>query len=272
MVHHHWLSRLGRILWRACSALLAQWKALLTFAVIVAGWQIWTSIQTVPSYILPSPRAIVGYMSANPAYLLSSAAVTLREVAMAFALSLGAGVGLAILIDQSRFLAQTMLPILVTTQVVPTIAIAPLLVLWLGFGDAPKIAVAFLVSFFPIVVNTVTGLKAVSEDLDNLATSLCATRWQRLRLIKIPTAVPYIFAGARVAITLAVIGAVVGEFVAADQGLGYLVLQGSARLQPEELFAAIVVLALVGIALFNLVRVVERLLVSWEPQGAGRYG
>jgi NitT/TauT family transport system permease protein len=261
-----WLRGVSRTLRAIVAAGVRPWKALVTLALVLLLWQVWTSVGSVPSYLLPSPRGILAYMVGNPGNLLSNAAVTLREVAIAFTISLLGGVALAVVIDRSRFLAETLLPIFVTTQVIPTIAIAPLLVLWLGFGDPPKIAVAVMVSFFPIVINTLAGLRAVDEDLRNLATSLCASNWQRLRLIQFPTALPHIFAGARVAITLATIGAVVGEFVGADQGLGFLVLTSSARLQSEAQFAAIFLLAVIGVGLFNVVRYAEKLIVPWERE------
>lgn len=239
-------------------------KPLLVVAAVIVAWEGYTVVRDVPSFILPAPSSIADYLVSNPGLLIGHAGITLREVAIAFFLSVFAGVALAIFITRFKLLEEALLPILVTFQVIPTIAIAPLLVLWLGFGDAPKIAVAFLISFFPVLVNTLSGLRSMDDDLIYLARSLGATQWQVLRKISLPNALPFVFAGAKVSITLAVIGAVVGEFVGADQGLGFLILRGSAQLQTELLFASVIVLSLIGIGLFNLIKVLERVLLPWR--------
>lgn len=197
--------------------------------------------------------------------MLYHSAVTVREALLGFLLSVCIGIFLGVVIVQFKFLEDALLPLLVTSQVIPTIALAPLLVLWLGFGSAPKVAVAFLVSFFPIVINMVTGLKAVEGDLVHLVRGLSATRWQELIKIRFPHALPYLFAAFRVSITLSLIGSVVGEFVSADQGLGFLILTGAGRLLTEQIFASIAILGLVGITLFNLVRALERIVLPWRP-------
>jgi NitT/TauT family transport system permease protein len=239
-------------------------KPLLVVAAVIVAWEGYTVVRDVPSFILPAPSSIADYLVSNLGLLIGHAGITLREVAIAFFLSVFAGVALAILITRFKLLEEALLPILVTFQVIPTIAIAPLLVLWLGFGDAPKIAVAFLISFFPVLVNTLSGLRSMDDDLIYLARSLGATQWQVLRKISLPNALPFVFAGAKVSITLAVIGAVVGEFVGADQGLGFLILRGSAQLQTELLFASVIVLSLIGIGLFNLIKVLERVFLPWR--------
>ncbi len=235
---------------------------------VVLVWELVTRMRDIPRFVLPAPTQIAGYTASHLDLLFRHSVVTLREVGIAFVLAVGLGVLLAVLIARFQFLEEALLPILVTTQVVPTIAIAPLLVLWLGFGDAPKIAVAFLISFFPTLISTVSGLKSVDQDALHLARGLSATPWQILWKIRLPHSVPYIFSGAKVSITLAVIGAVVGEFVTADSGLGFLVLRGSARLETELLFAAIGFLAVIGIALFRLVGLAERLAVPWRALDA----
>lgn len=243
-------------------------KPVAAFAILLGIWELWAATRDVPSFVLPPPSDIADYVAGHASLLVRHAGITLREVAAAFAISLVLGVVLAILIVRSKILADTLLPLLVTTQVVPTVAVAPVLVVWLGFGDRSKIAVAVLISFFPILINTITGLRAVDRELNDLARSLSARRGRVLRYLALPTAVPYLFAGARVSITLAVIGAVVGEFVAADQGLGALVLRGNARLEPELMWAAVFCLAVLGIVLFNLVRMAEWLAVPWNRSPA----
>ena len=182
------------------------------------------------------------------------------------ALNDGGGTFLAALIERFKVVEETLLPVLVITQVVPTIAVAPLLVLLMGFGSAPKITVAVLISFFPVVINTIAGLRSVDDDLVLLSKGLGASRLQFLWKIALPTALPFILAGARVAITLAIIGAVIGEFVVSNAGLGFLILQGSAQLAPEQLVAALVVLSVIGITLFNVIRLLERVIVPWAGE------
>lgn len=255
----------GRSRSRAVVArLVAVAKPLAAFAVILGAWELWAATRDVPSFVLPAPSDIADYAAGDLSLLLRHGRITLREVGIAFGISLVVGVVLAVLIVRFKLLADTLLPLLVTTQVVPTVAVAPVLVVWLGFGDSSKIAVAVLISFFPILINTITGLRAVDRELNDLARSLCASRGRVLRYLALPVALPYLFAGARVSITLAVIGAVVGEFVAADQGLGALVLRGNARLEPELMWAAVFCLAILGIALFNLVRLAEWFAVPWR--------
>jgi NitT/TauT family transport system permease protein len=239
-------------------------KPLVLLAAILLVWEVLVRRGEIPTFVLPPPSRILAFAVGHWQAILYHAAVTIRQALAGFSLSVCLGILLAIVIVQSRFLEEALLPLLITSQVIPTIAIAPLLVLWLGFGSAPKIAVAFLVSFFPIVINTVTGLKAVEADLLYLVRGLSATRWQELVKVRLPNALPYLFAGCRVSVTLSLIGGVVGEFVSADQGLGFLILTGAGRLLTEQIFASIGVLGLAGIVLFNLVRVVERLVVPWE--------
>ena len=229
------------------------------------AWELLARRGDIPTFVLPPPTRILTFTLAHWQAMLYHATVTVRQALLGFLLSVSIGIFLGVVIVQSKFLEEALFPLLITSQVIPTIAIAPLLVLWLGFGSAPKIAVAFLVSFFPIVINTVTGLKAVEADLLYLVRGLSATRWQELFKVRFPNALPYLFAVFRVSITLSLIGGVVGEFVSADQGLGFLILTGAGRLLTEQVFASIGLLGLAGIALFNLVRILERFILPWEP-------
>jgi NitT/TauT family transport system permease protein len=249
---------------RILAAFLRWAKPLAAVLLIVLGWEAYVEASHIQSYVLPSPTSVAGFLVHHQPLLWSNASITLREVGIAFALSIVVGLALALLISRFRLLEEAVLPLLVVSQVVPTIAIAPLLVIWLGFGDKPKVAVAFLVAFFPIVINALNGLQSVDADLVEMAHGLSASRWQILRKLAFPHSLPHLFAGARVSITLAVIGAVVGEFVGADQGLGFLILRGSADLDSQEMFAAIIFLGAMGIVLFNLVRLLERVVIPWQ--------
>lgn len=238
-------------------------KPVILLVLLVAGWQLVVSRHLIPSIALASPSDVASYLVHHKLQMLDNSGATLKEIAFAFLIAGVGGLLLGILVHESRLLHDALMPLLIITQVVPSIAIAPLLVLILGFGDTPKIATAAIIAFFPVLINTVTGLESLDEDAHDLALSLRASRLQRLRYFAIPTALPYVFAGARVAITLCVIGAVVGEFVTADHGLGYLILQGSSTLVPQLVFAALVVLAVIGLGLFGFVRALEYLLVPW---------
>ena len=238
-------------------------KPVLLLAVLVVLWQVASDLFSIPDYLLPSPVAILGRMAEIPDRLVMHTLVTLREVAAGFVLAVVVGVLLAIVISHSRFLAESLYPLLVMSQEVPQVAIAPILVIWFGFGDLPKILVAFLISFFPIVVNTAAGLLQVNEDLIYLIRGLNASRWQILITIRLPNSLPNFFTGLRISITLAVIGAVVGEFVGGSAGLGFLVFSGTATLDTRLTFAAITILAIMGIILFSLVGVVQRRALPW---------
>jgi NitT/TauT family transport system permease protein len=238
-------------------------KPLSFFLSLVVLWQLATLVVAVPHYILPSPWQILTKIWEIPDRLLEHTLYTLFEVLAGFLLAVVGGVALASLIVHSRFLAERLYPLLVITQVTPQVAVAPILVVWFGAGDLAKILVAFLVSFFPMVVNTATGLQRVDPELLDLVRAFGTSRWRIFVLIRLPNALPFIFAGMRISIALAVIGAVVGEFVAASKGLGYLVFTGTANLDTRLTFASIAILATLGITLFWLVGRARRLALPW---------
>src|SRR5262249_34593265 len=176
------------------------------------------------------------------------------------------GMTIAAMIVHSRFLAESLFPLLVITQVTPQVAIAPILVIWFGSGELPKIIIAALIAFFPMVINTATGLLRLDEELIHLVRGLNMSRWKIFLLIRVPNSLPYVFAGMRISIAFAVIGAVVGEFVAASRGLGYIVFAGMANLDTRLTFAAIAILAAMGIALFWLVGLLRRFALPWASE------
>jgi NitT/TauT family transport system permease protein len=245
---------------------LSKWKPFAFLVALVFVWDAYTRWGDVESFVLPTPVSVWVFLVGNPTLFWQHSLITLREVMIAFAISAGGGIVLAGLIQRFKVVEETLLPVLVTTQVVPTIAIAPLLVLLMGFGMAPKITVAVLISFFPIVINTIAGLRSVDEDLAMLARGLGTRPLQFLWKIALPTALPFILAGARVAITLSIIGAVIGEFVVSNAGLGFLILQGLGQFRTEQLVGALFVLAVMGILLFNVVRILERVFVPWAVE------
>src|SRR5437867_7776047 len=226
-------------------------------------WEVAVRLFNVPTFVLPAPSLIVGAAWEHRVHLPGHTWATLWETLAGFGLSIAVGVRLAVVIVSSRFLRNTIYPLLVITQSVPKVAIAPLIVVFMGIGETPKILVAFLVAFFPIVVDTATGLGAVPPELLDLSRSLKASRLQEFVKIRFPTAVPFIFSGLKVAVALSVVGAVVGEFVQADKGLGYLIVVSMTYFRTALAFSAMVLLSIMGVALFALVGVVERVFFYW---------
>jgi len=195
--------------------------------------------------------------------LMNHAAVTIKEVVVGFALAFWVGVVLAVAIAYSRLLERTVYPFVIASQTIPIIAIAPLLLIWLGYGLSPKVIVVALISFFPIVVNMVDGLKAVDSDMVAMMRTLGASRWQIFTKLQVPSSLPFLFSGTKVGIAVSVIGAVIGEWVGGRAGLGYLMTISVPYFLTARVFAAVFILSLMGIALFLAVTILERLLLRW---------
>jgi ABC-type nitrate/sulfonate/bicarbonate transport system permease component len=243
------------------------WRWLAPSALILAallGWEVIVRTREVPSWLLPPPSAVGRALIDDRALLFENALVTLVTVLAGFALALVAGVLLAVAIDASPTLDRAVYPLLVASQTVPVPALAPLLLIWFGYGLFPKVLVTALIAFFPIVVNTVVGLRSPDPETIAMLRTFGAGRWTRFRLVKAPAAVPYLFTGARIGAAVAVIGAVFGELVGAQAGLGYLLTRAMAQFQTARVVAAILLLSLMGIGLFGLVSLLERLLVPWR--------
>lgn len=227
-------------------------------------WQIFVMALRIQSYILPPPTEVAREMVVQWQYLLRHAGVTTYEVVLGFVLSVAVGLPCAVAIVYSRLLENTAYPLLVSSQAIPKIAIAPLFVVWFGFGLEPKILVAVLVSFFPIVIDTALGLRSVEPEMLHLARSMGTSSLQTFLKISFPSALPSVFSGLKIAITLAVVGAVVGEFIGSDQGLGYVLLIANGNLDTKLLFAATVVLSIIGIVMFLLVHLAEKWALPWH--------
>jgi ABC-type nitrate/sulfonate/bicarbonate transport system permease component len=235
------------------------------FAAIVLGaWQLGVALSAVHESILPSPIEVARALIRDRSVLASAAATTVVEILLGYAIAIVVGVILAALVTSSRVLERAIYPWLLISQMIPILAIAPLVVIWTGFDIRPKLIVIALVSFFPVAVNTIDGLRATDRDLLDVLRSLGANSWQRLRIARAPTALPYFFSGLRVAAALAVIGAVFAEWVGASNGLGYLILTYNAQTATTDMFATIVVLAAIGIALFTTVGAIERIALPWN--------
>jgi NitT/TauT family transport system permease protein len=230
------------------------------------AWEASVRVFRLPQYLLPAPSAIyLDSVSIGPA-LLKHTLATLYTVVLGFGLSLAISLPLAVVITSSALIASAVYPLLVLTQSIPKVALAPILVVMMGAGLLPRVVVTLLVAFFPLVISIATGLLSVSNDLIQLGRSLNLTRWQELWRIRLPYAVPFVFSGLKMAIIFAVVGAVVGEFVAAEEGLGYLITSATAFFRTPLAFGALVILSLMGIVLFQLVVIVERVFFPWSAR------
>ncbi|MGH7006551.1 MAG: ABC transporter permease, partial [Alphaproteobacteria bacterium] len=238
------LRRLGRALF--AEPIRPLWLVVAIFAL----WQAAVVAFTVPKWLIPTPGEVIGQLIAEWPRLLREGAITTYASIGGFALSVVVGIPLAMAIVYSRTVESMLYPLLVFSQTIPKIAIAPLFIVWFGFGVFPKIIAAFLLSFFPIRVSTVTGFTSVERDMIDLVRSMKASGLQTFTAIRFPYALPHIFAGLKVAITLAVVGAVVGEFVGSNSGIGYLLQIANGNFDLPLMFAALFVLAFIGVLLF----------------------
>src|SRR5262245_48090007 len=232
--------------------------------VIFAAWEIAVRALSIPDYILPSPWVIAAKIATSWQLLLVNAFVTFQEILLGFTLSVVIAIPLAIAVVYSRIFERVAFPFMVSLQTIPKVALAPILVMWLGYGILPKVMVAFLISFFPIVINSVIGMRSAEKEMIYLVQSMGASELTTFLKIRLPKALPSIFGGLKVGMGQAVVGATVGEFIAAEQGLGYLQLISQVRLDTPLLFAAVVVLSLLGVLLFNVVAWIERIALPWN--------
>jgi ABC-type nitrate/sulfonate/bicarbonate transport system permease component len=247
----------ARIIWRVVGPLL-----LLTIGLV--AWEAYVRYNDTPTWFLPAPSKIACTLWNDRSLLLENTWVTLQEVLAGFAVAVMLGVGLAIVINSSQLLEWAIYPLVIASQAIPLIALAPLLLVWFGYGATPKIIVTALIAFFPITVATVDGLRSADRELLDLLRSYGAGSWKRFRMVKVPSALPSFFSGAKIGISVAVIGAVFGEYVGADSGLGYLINISAAKLRTDLVFAAIVVLAVMAMLLFLIVAVIERRILRWR--------
>ncbi len=240
---------------------------LAALALSLTAWELYSrlTLGSLPGgdRLLPAPSRIVTALLTNTSILAPHTWQTLLETAIGFALALVVGVGLAVIIDLSPLLRQAIYPLLVISQTIPLLAIAPLLVLWFGFGLLPKVLIVGLVCFFPIVVAGADGFRATDPELVKLFRTFGASKWDIFRMVRFPGALPSLFSGVRIAITYSVTGAVWGEYVGADMGLGIFMQRAQHSYQVSLVFAAIIVIAALSIGLFLLTSLVERLAIPW---------
>lgn len=237
----------------------------LSFIALLLVWEISCRLFRIPSFLLPSPSAITAAAFGLPIEVwVGHTLATLRVALMGYFLAIVVSIPLAVALVSSRFLSRSLYPVLVVVQSTPIVAVAPIIVVTLGANDLPRVVITFLITFFPIVVSTVTGLQATPEELIELSRSLRAGRGREMMNIRLPFAVPYIFSALKISITLAVIGAVVAEFVAAERGLGFFIAFSTSFFKIPQAFAGLVVLVAVSLILFRLCAVAQRRLVPWS--------
>jgi NitT/TauT family transport system permease protein len=240
----------------------------LTLLALCVLWQVLAATSGLPVWMVPTPVAVIAAGAEFWTYLPYNTLVTLYETISGFAVAAVLGVATAVLISASSFVRSTIYPILITFQSLPKIAIAPLLLMWVGHGDLPKIIIVFLVCYFPIVVSTVSGLDAVPGPMLELARAVSASRLQLYMKFRLPCSLPYIFVGLKVSVTLAISGAVIGEFVGASAGLGYIIIMSSQQFNTALAFCAMALLTLLTIGLYYVVDMLERLTIPWARLSA----
>lgn len=239
-------------------------KPALVMIVVFTAWEGFVRVMGISDFILPPPSRILVEMWESRTDLLRQSVPTIVEIWAGFFVACAVGFLLAIPIAYSRFIEETIFPILVSFQVIPKVALAPLFLIWLGFGIVPKITVAALISFFPIVVNTVRGLRSVEQEMVQWMRTLGATRREIFFKLSLPWALPYIMAALKVSIALAAVGAIVGEFIGTDRGIGYVLIRATSELKTDLVFAALITLSVIGIISYGIVSAVERWLVPWQ--------
>ena len=238
--------------------LFERFSALLLATAIILFWQIYVRLSGVTEFVLPAPSAIIERVILDFPLLISHAIITLAEVVAGFGSAVMVGLPMALIIFYSPIFERSIYPILIALQTVPKIVLAPLLVLYLGYGWAPKIVLAFLISFFPILISTVIGLQSLDKELVNMVRSMGAKESLIFYKLRLPAALPNIFGGFKVAIYLAVIGAIIGEYVAAEQGLGYLQLQANSQFDTTLNFATVVMISAIGVSLYLILNALEK--------------
>lgn len=232
--------------------------------IALAGWHFGVTLFNVPKYLVPSPAAVAQRLFEDRGFMLWHSWITLLTTLGGFALSIVVGIPLGMLMVWSKVLERAIMPLLVVSQSFPKVAIAPLIVIWFGLGALPKILIAFSVAFFPIMVATIAGMKSVDSDLRDLARSMQASALKTFVKIRLPFAMPQIFSGIKVAVAFATVGAVVGEWVGADAGLGYLLLWSNANLDTPLLFAVLFCLMVIGLVLYYAVELLEAWVLPWH--------
>jgi len=239
-------------------------RPLWLIVVLIIGWDLGIRLFKIPPYLVPPPLQVVQQLVREWPMLWRESLPTLYATLGGFVASAVVGVPIAMWISYSRLVESFVYPLLVFSQSVPKVAIAPLFVVWFGFGVVPKVIAAFLLGFFPVIVATVQGFKSVEADVIDLARSMGASPFKIFLKFRLPQAMPAIFSGLKVSVTLAVVGAVVGEFVGSNSGLGYVLQKANGTFDLPLMFAALVILSMIGVLLFLLIELIERWALPWH--------
>jgi len=240
-------------------------------AIIVLVWHYYVVLMRVPVVVLPTPLQVAQAIVRRSEVLAGEAWITALECVYGFLLSLAIGIPMAVVMTYSRIANLMFYPLLVASQSVPKVAVAPILLVWFGTGMQSKLAMAFVIAFFPIVVDTATGLRSTSAELLELARSLQCSRLQTFFKIQLPSALPSMFSGAKIAVTLAVIGAVIGEFIGSNEGIGNLLLTANSQLDSPLVWASLVILSVLGMVLYGVVVLAEKIFMPWAPDASARH-
>ena len=240
--------------------------AVLSHLALVLAWYLFVKFGEVPKFVMPSPYDTLRALLVPNYRWLENVAVTGAEIFGGYVLAVGFGIGAALLFTWFRPLEMVVMPLLVSLNMIPKVALGPLIIVWFKYGIGPNAMMAFAICFFPIVLTTARGLREVEPDLLDLVRTLKGSRWQVFTKIQLPGALPYIFSGMKVAAVLAVAGAIVGEFLGSDRGLGYLMLQVQVTLDTAAMFMAVILITLIGVVLYGLVLVLERMLVPRDAR------
>lgn len=238
--------------------------ALLLVALLLLAWEVGVRLLGIKEYLLPPPSRIWIEFTKRSDIVMGGAWVTTQEILGGYLLAVLVSIPFALAVTYSRFMENAVYPVVVFLQIVPKIAIAPLFIIWFGFGYTPKLLIVFLLSFFPIVVSSIAGFKAVDPEIMDFARTTGAGGWKLFAKIRLPQALPDIFTGMKVGAALSATAAIVAEFVASDKGLGYLLLQYNGNLDTPMVFAVIFVLSFIGLAVYYAVELVERIMIPWH--------
>jgi putative hydroxymethylpyrimidine transport system permease protein len=242
------------------------WPPLALLTAAVGLWELVVGAAHVPDYVFPAPTTVASSLVDDDGLLGRAALVTVREMALGYALAVAGAVAIAVVLHFSAALRRALLPILVLSQTVPTVLLAPILAILLGYGIEPKLVVVAVVCFFPIVVNAVDGLRSADPELVRMMRTLHGDRLAIFRRVELPGALPAMFSGARIAATYAAVGAVFGEWAGSSSGLGFVILQAQPALDTARIFAAVLILSALALALYALVSLGERVFVPWQPE------
>lgn len=237
---------------------------LIMLIAVIAFWEFSVHFWKLPPYLLPPPSAIANSLINDWRVIALNVTPTLLAILGGFALAMIIGIPLATIIVFSRFAERILYPPMVASQAIPKVAVAPLFIVWMGYGIAPKIWIAFLIAFFPVVIDTVIGLRSVQPEMLQLGRSMGGSRWRVFMKLRLPTALPNILGGLKIAITLAVVGAITGEFVGAQAGLGYLLTSASGQMDTALVFAVLLVISVIATVLFMIVEALEKRLIPWH--------